>query len=96
VESSAAFRTNIGLMETAGAAATARILVYGPAGNELGRQDVALTAHGVTQIPLSAIVTGNVFGGWVSVEIVNGNGHVYTYGSIVDNTTGDPVYISGQ
>jgi hypothetical protein len=83
-------------METAGAAATARILVYDPAGHELVRQDVALAGHGVTQIPLAAIVSGNVFGGWVSVEIVNGNGHVYTYGSIVDNTTGDPVYISGQ
>jgi hypothetical protein len=96
VESSAAYRTNIGLLETNGAVATARVLVYGPAGNELGREDVALAAHGVTQVPLSGIVAGNVFGGRVTVQVVAGTGHVFAYGSIVDNSTGDPVYISGQ
>src|SRR5205807_2491577 len=96
VESSAAFRTNIGLMETNGAPATARILVYGPAGNELGRQDLALAAHGVTQVPLSGIISGSLFGGRVTVQVVNGTGHIFAYGSVVDNSTGDPVYINGQ
>jgi hypothetical protein len=96
VESSAAFRTNIGLLETNGAAATARVIVYGPAGNELGRQDVALAAHGVTQLPLSGIVNGSLFGGRVTVQVVSGTGHIFAYGSVVDNTTGDPVYINGQ
>ncbi len=96
VENSAAFRTNIGLLETNNAAVTARILVYGPAGNELGRQDVTLAAHGVTQVPLTGIVAGPLFGGRVTVQAVGGIGRVYAYGSIVDNTTGDPVYIKGQ
>jgi subtilisin-like proprotein convertase family protein len=98
LESSRAFRSNIGLVETSGVGlpATLRIIVYDSADNELARQDVALPAGGITQVPLSSLVSGDVYGGRASVEVVAGSGVVFVYGSIVDNVTGDPIYIAGQ
>lgn len=96
VESSPAFRTNIGLMETSGATALARVLVYDAAGSEVARQDVSVPAHGVLQVSLVPLAGNALYGGRVVVQVVAGNGHVYAYGSIVDNVTGDPFYIAGQ
>jgi hypothetical protein len=98
LESSPAFRSNIGLMETSGVglATTARIIVYDSAGNELARQDVSVPAHGIAQVPLSSLVSGIVYGARASVEIVAGGGNVFVYGSVVDNVTGDAIYIAGQ
>lgn len=98
LESSPAFRSNIGLMETSGSGfpVTARVIVFDPAGNELGRQDVALSAHGIAQLPLSSLVSGAVYGARATVEIVSGSGTVLAYGSVVDNVTGDSIYITGE
>lgn len=98
LESSPAFRSNIGLMETSGSgfATTARIIVYDPAGNELARQDVSVPAHGIAQVPLSSFVSGDVYGARATVSVVAGLGTVFAYGSVVDNVTGDAIYIAGQ
>ncbi len=98
LESSSAFRSNIGLMETSGGGfpATARIIVYDSAGRELARQDHAVGAHGIVQLALSSLVSGAVYGARATVEVVAGGGTVFAYGSVVDNVTGDPIYIAGQ
>ncbi len=98
LESSAAFRSNLGLVETSGVGlpATVRLIIYDAAGNELARQDVALAAHSVTQVPLSSLVTGTVYGARATVEVVAGGGTVFVYGSVIDNVTGDPIYIAGE
>jgi len=98
LESSSAFRSNIGLMETSGGGfpATARIIIYDSAGRELARQDVAVSAHGIAQVALSSIISGAVYGARATVEVVAGGGTIFAYGSVVDNVTGDPIYIAGQ
>jgi subtilisin-like proprotein convertase family protein len=98
LESSAAYRSNIGLVEASGVGlpVTARIIIYDAAGNELARQFVTLAAHGVTQVALSSLVAGSVYGARATVEVVAGGGTLFVYGSVVDNVTGDPIYIAGE
>jgi subtilisin-like proprotein convertase family protein len=89
LESSPAFRNNIGLMETSGVFMIVRVIVYDASGNELSRSDVIVGAFGIMQMP--------AVGARATVQVlVGGSGHIFAYGSIVDNLTGDPVYIAAQ
>lgn len=90
VESSPAFRTNIGLMPASGEPATVRIIAYDAAGRELARRETAV--EGLTQIPLWI----GVVDGRVTVEVIDGRGGVIPYASIIDNVSGDPIYINAQ
>jgi len=87
IENDAAFRTNIGLM--APSPATVRLIAYDAAGNEVWRSDVL--AQGLTQLPLP--VTLPV--GRVTAQVIDG-GSVVPYASVVDNQSGDPIYIVAQ
>jgi hypothetical protein len=79
-----------------GAPATVRVIVYDPAGSELARRDVALSANAVTQFPLSGLFGHDAYGAWATVEIISGTGHAFAYASVVDNSTGDSIFIDAQ
>ncbi len=88
IENSAAFRTNVGLMATTDDPATVRLIAYDASGREVGRAEVLV--RGLTQIPLPvALVDGRV-----SAEVIDGSGSVIPYASVIDNLSGDPIYIS--
>jgi hypothetical protein len=88
IESSTAFRTNIGLMALV--PATVRLIAYDAAGREVWRSDVP--AESLIQLPLpAALPTGRV-----TAEVIAGSGAVIPYASIVDNVSGDPIYINAQ
>jgi subtilisin-like proprotein convertase family protein len=89
LETSPSFRNNIGLMETRGVMMTARVITYDASGNELSRRDVTVGAFGIVQMP--------AVGARATVQVLEGgSGLIFAYGSIVDNLTGDPVYIAAQ
>lgn len=85
VENDAAFRTNIGVI--APTAAVVRLIAFDAAGNEQWRSDVF--ASGITQFPLPVRLSM----GRVTVQVIAGDG-VVPYASVVDNASGDPVYIN--
>ncbi len=85
VEVSPAFRTNIGVM--AAVAATARITETNAAGVVLATYDVSVAPLQLVQIPMTAAVIN----GRVHVEAT---APVIVYGSLVDNRTGDPTFVS--
>jgi hypothetical protein len=87
VESDAAFRTNIGLMATS--LSTVRLIAFDAAGNEVWRSDVR--AHALTQIPLPVTLAI----GRVTAQVLDG-GPMVPYASVVDNHSGDPIYIVAQ
>jgi len=84
IENDGAFRTNIGVL--APSAATVRVIASDSAGREVWRDDVA--ANGLTQFPLPVPLAM----GSVRVEVLSGAG-VVPYASVVDNATGDPIFI---
>jgi hypothetical protein len=87
IENDSRFRTNIGFI--APTASTVRFIAYDASGNEVWRNDV--TAQGLTQFPLT--VTLPI--GRVTAEVIAG-GAVVTYASVVDNVSGDPIFITAQ
>jgi hypothetical protein len=102
----ATFRTNLGLVEVSGKAATILVSVSFADGNELaaggsdGTREIALEPNGFIQ--LSGVVRsvigdsrdtslGDLTGVQVRVEVVDGEGSVIPYVTSTDNGTGDTV-----
>jgi hypothetical protein len=59
------------------------------------------------QIPLAAnefrqfnvireLGVGNVYNGRISVRVIDGQGRVTAYGSVIDEVTQDPTYVPAQ
>src|SRR3954447_9150077 len=87
VEVSPKFRTNIGVMSPNAANVTIKLL--DAAGALLERYDFPLPPLQLVQIPLRA----NVTNGRVRVE---SDVPLFSYGSLIDNRTGDPTFVAGQ
>ncbi|HJT18300.1 MAG TPA: hypothetical protein VJ853_12960, partial [Thermoanaerobaculia bacterium] len=87
IENDAAFRTNIGFVSPS--ASQVRVIAYDASGNEVWRSDVAVQE--IAQIPLPVTLPL----GRVTVQVLGGAG-VVPYASVVDNRSGDPIYIVAQ
>src|SRR5581483_4046935 len=85
IENDAAFRTNIGVIAPSPAAV--RFIAYDVSGAEVWRSDMFVS--GRMQFPLPVRLAM----GQVAVQVIAGGG-VVPYASVVDNGSGDPVYIN--
>ncbi len=95
-----AFRTNIGFSEVAGHQATVRVELFdGSTGSPIGTpQQYTIKPFSNVQInrifeELSAGTSGNAY---ARITVTSGEGRVVAYGSVVDNATGDAIYIPAQ
>jgi hypothetical protein len=96
LERSPKYRTNVGVVETAGANATVLFTVIAPTGEARGylvnlapgqwlqADDIIRSKVGFTE-DLSNV--------WVMIDVVEGPGRVVGYGSIVDNDSSDATFI---
>ena len=96
LESSDRFRTNIGLAETSGSAATAHVSLILPDSKFAISTDIPLAANEFKQIPLAGFNAGTVYNGRVTVTVTGGSGRVTAYGSVIDQLTQDPTYVPAQ
>ncbi|HEY6843490.1 MAG TPA: hypothetical protein VI391_04930, partial [Thermoanaerobaculia bacterium] len=87
IENDAAFRTNIGFISPS--ASTVRVIAYDASGNEVWRSDVAVQQIAQISLPVTLPL------GRVDVQVLSGSG-VVPYASVVDNQSGDPIYIVAQ
>jgi hypothetical protein len=96
--SSGGFRTNLGLVNATGAAAEIEIELFDEAGSTLGAMVRNLK-------PFEYLQIGNVFGRVTSSDVPNGyvvvrstteDGRFLAQASVVDNATGDPVFVPAQ
>jgi hypothetical protein len=92
VENDAAFRTNIGISEVAGAPVTVRVTVFDAAGNALSSRDVDVPARGVVQDALGVPVVD----GRVHFEVIAGSGKIVGYASVVDNASQDAYFVRAR
>lgn len=66
-----------------------RVIAYDASGNEVWRSDFAVLQIAQIPLPLSLPI------GRVTVQVLSGAG-VVPYASVVDNQSGDPIYIVAQ
>ena len=92
LEQSDRFRSNIGLSETTGNAATAEVSVLVPDSKVAIKAQIALAANEFRQMSLSDFGVTNAYNVRVTVKVISGTGRVTAYGSMIDQITQDPTY----
>lgn len=94
VANSAAYRTNIGLVEGSGAGATAIVKLFDSNNNLLQSVERSLQPYGHEQLAFSQLF-GNVTvnDGRIEVTVNSENGKASAYASVIDNATSDPLLV---
>ena len=98
LENDTAFRANVGFTEVGGANGTVRIRTFDEAGQLLGTNDYNLGAFGMQQVPLGGggLLASTVNAARVEAEVVAGGARIVAYGSVIDNLSGDPIYVPAR
>jgi hypothetical protein len=89
IENSQQFRTNLGIV-TGDGPAIVQLIVFDAAGRELARSEHPLASRSLEQFTLQQSVTN----GRVHVDVLSGS--AYVYASVVDNQSGDPIFVPAQ
>ncbi|HWS71669.1 MAG TPA: proprotein convertase P-domain-containing protein [Thermoanaerobaculia bacterium] len=95
IESSAGFRTNIGAIDASDAEAHLRFTLFDAAGRTMAITERTLRPWETIQFPIGALTSAPLRDGRVRVEILDGRAFV-AWASVVDNVTGDPIFVPGQ
>jgi hypothetical protein len=96
LESSSAYRTNLGLVETSGAPATFDITVLPEGSKVSAKLTMELAANEFRQISLADFALGTMYNTRVTVKVTSGSGRITAYGSVIDQITQDPTYVPAQ
>lgn len=95
VAQSAAFRTNVGIVEAAGQPASVLLSIFGDAGTKL--LDIPVSIKANEQLQLNSLLAEHgltVNDGRIEVRVTGGDGKVTAYASTVDNKTNDPLLVA--
>jgi hypothetical protein len=92
---STGFRTNLGLTSASSKAITIAYSLYRGDGTLLGLQSRALPPYGYIQIAnvFNAVSTIGVAEGFIVLRTTTDGGAFFAYASVVDNRSGDPIYV---
>ena len=98
LEETAAFRTNIGFTNSGDSVALLQVTLYDSLGGQLTTFPVSVPAGENVQENqpfLNRAGSSNIRAATASVQIISGAGLI-VYGSVVDNSTGDPTTIPAK
>ncbi|NOZ95254.1 MAG: hypothetical protein GXP47_11015, partial [Acidobacteria bacterium] len=98
VSSRSGYRSNLGLVNTTGKSASVRVDFYRSNGSSLGSKSYGLDPYEMRQIDkIFTKVTGaSVDDGYLILSTNTSGAAFFAYGSVVDNQTGDPVYVPAK
>ena len=99
LEESTNFRSNLGLAELNGAAAHVRITAFLPDSKQSVSTELDLAPNEFRQLGrvISSFGLGsNVYNARIAVEVTGGSGRVSSYGSVIDNASLDPTYVTAS
>ena len=96
VERSSAFRTNIGAINTSDGDESIRFTLYDSGGRSLGSTDRTIGPLRALQFPVELLSSSPVVNGRVEVQVLTGAGKALAWASVVDNITGDPIFVPAQ
>jgi uncharacterized repeat protein (TIGR01451 family) len=96
VAESTAYRTNLGIAEASGNAASVLLSVFNGSGTKLLTLPLQLAAGEQRQLN-SFLAQNNITlpDGRIEVQVAGGGGKVTAYASVIDNNTRDPLLVSG-
>ena len=90
-----AFHTNVGFVNLTGAPAEVEVVYTDGDGTELGRWSTVLPAYGFQQE--NRAIPGNPAGPVsAAVHCLTSGGRILAYGSVVDDTSGDPIFVPAR
>jgi len=96
-EDSVRQRTNVGVFEVTGKPATVEVSVFLPDSKISPSTQIPLPANGFIQIPIiQSLGLSNVYNARVSLRVVDGDGRIGAYGSVIDQISQDPTLIPAQ
>ena len=95
---SSGYRANVGFVSCVGSQMTVAVDIYRSTGELLGSQSVTLLPYGHKQVDriFQTVAQGEVADGYVVVRTITPAGRFFAYASVVDNATGDPVYVPAR
>ncbi|HKO00963.1 MAG TPA: hypothetical protein VJ032_04680, partial [Thermoanaerobaculia bacterium] len=97
VEESVRYRTNLGIAEVTGKPAVAEVTVNLPDSRVSPTVRIPLAAFESLQLPIiSSFGIGATYNARISVKVVDGDGKITAYGSVIDMKTQDPTYVPAQ
>ena len=97
MEDSSRYRTNLGLAEVTGKPATAEVTVILPDSKVAPKVNIPLAAFEYRQFAIiSSLGLGNTYNARISVRVIDGQGKVTAYGSVIDQKTQDPTFVPAQ
>lgn len=92
LENDASFRTNLGVAETAGETGVVQFTIRDASGATLGTVQQTILPLSHLQMPLQ--YTGALLR--ADVTVLSGNARVLAYGSVIDQVSGDGMYVPAQ
>jgi uncharacterized repeat protein (TIGR01451 family) len=96
-EDSVRYRTNLGIAEVTGKAATVEVQVILPDSKISPSTQIPIPANGFVQMPvIQSLGLTNVYNARISLRVVDGEGKISAYGSVIDQVTQDPTYVPAQ
>jgi len=97
VEDSTRFRTNLGIAEVNGQPVTVEVSVVLPDSKVTPTITFQMGANEFRQMSvIRDLNLGNVYNARLTVRVIEGQGRIAAYGSVVDMTTQDPTYVPAQ
>jgi hypothetical protein len=96
-EDSVRYRTNLGIAEVTGKPATVEVQVILPDSKISPSTQIPIPANGFVQMPvIQSLGLTNVYNARISLRVVDGEGKISAYGSVIDQITQDPTYVPAQ
>lgn len=97
LRSDGAFRSNIGIVNNSTSAATASLNLLKNDGTVYATTEVSLKPKSQTQLGLSTLFAGKDVSALGSFTVgLESAVELFLYGSVVDNTSGDPIFVGGE
>ncbi|HKO56016.1 MAG TPA: hypothetical protein VJ276_09065, partial [Thermoanaerobaculia bacterium] len=98
VEESDRLRSNIGIAEVGGKPVKVQVSVTPPDSKVTASTEIELGPNAFKQLPslLKAVGYDGTYNARVSVKVVEGEGRITAYASVIDAVTQDPTYVGAQ
>ncbi len=97
VEDSTRYRTNLGIAEVSGKPATVEVSVLLPDAKVAPKLQIPLAANEYRQFRvLQQLGVGTAYNARITIRVIDGDGRIAAYGSVIDMQTQDPTYVPAQ
>ncbi|MEA2238687.1 MAG: hypothetical protein QOC81_3411 [Thermoanaerobaculia bacterium] len=97
VEDSTRYRTNLGIAEVNGKPATVEVSVILPDAKVVPKLQIPLAANEYRQFRvLQQLGVGTAYNARITIRVIDGDGKIAAYGSVIDMLTQDPTYVPAQ